>query len=207
MFLLINNIELPNNIAQSISLQDASCEVRNDIVIDTAKTSFINNYKIIISCLNRVNKIPILIPAISQKTFSLLLPSKVFVSAGATNSSYGVNFNIIPDCHDLKCHIVSIEGTKITSSTKTPVEKYLEQYRDFTIKFDKQPIKAGYITLINKQIGFFIPSICITSCTPASIIWEQNGFQYQIDMQARGTNEDLKWISYLANSAIENKFK
>jgi hypothetical protein len=200
MFVFLN---LVNNTVQLASSPEPSCEIRNEIV-ESSKVTFAristnltgNNYKNTISCLNKVTRIPVLIPSnVSGATF---------ISARGSRDEYVIFLDTTLGCKLRYCRVISIKGNRIVNSTKTSAEKYLESYQSFTTKFNNQPIKAGYITLINKQRGFFIPSICPTFCTPAYIIWEQNGFQYEIAKEVLEGNENLKDLSAIVNSAIKN---
>ncbi|MGH2416568.1 MAG: hypothetical protein ACRDEA_23310, partial [Microcystaceae cyanobacterium] len=123
-----------------------------------------------------------------------------------TPTSYSLSLDLIPDCMGTTaCTFGEVSGAKITANTPKIPEDYTihqQMWQDPNIRDIPKSLESpSKVQLAQGITGYFIPFFCATACDSSRIIWDLNGYRYQVGIKAAYK----KTVIDMANSAILNQ--
>ncbi|NBD31477.1 MAG: hypothetical protein GVY17_00490 [Cyanobacteria bacterium] len=190
-------------------------------IASVSAASGVDPFQPILRELREKTAVPILLPSqLPQENYTILpqgseatnpnpsVPTLYPYLVEASLSRYDISLDVTPECGGTgACKEGSIIGEQITAKTPEMPERFTELselYRNDP-NSQKPPVRRSpeppeSVQLSGGITGYFIPFTCGASCGESRVVWDQNGYRYQVGLES----SEQQAVVNLANSAIEN---
>jgi hypothetical protein len=148
--------------------------------------------------VNGINQSYINVPVASDGSFENIYASISQVD----RTHYEISLDATADCQGAdQCSFGVVSAQALTPQTPSVQSEYaFESEPDFH-PMERSPEQMGEVALTHGIKGYFVPFVCGASCDTSKVVWDQNGYRYEVGIRYASKATMVQ----MANSAIENE--